>query len=243
MGISATVERFDKAIVNAGHHVKLPNVVVDPAKVQESGLIKDDIILGVPDEAGDFDTVWVRRAADKLRERAMPGRVRKAAGNRTRSSALMVFRVPNMPDPNEVGRWLDTLFSRYPELPLDSVAHVFGEHTTQRFGQHRVPYIEPQRVQESTRVRVLIAKDAISTGWDCPRAEVMVSFRAASDRTHITQLLGRMVRTPLARRIPGNERLNSVECLLPKFNTNTVGDVVNTLFKGDDTSPQADASG
>jgi hypothetical protein len=67
-GISATVERFDKAIANAGHHVKLPNVVVDSAKVQESGLIKDDIILGVPDEAGDFDTVWVRRAADRLRE-------------------------------------------------------------------------------------------------------------------------------------------------------------------------------
>ena len=122
-------------------------------------------------------------------------------------------------------------------MSIDSVAHVFGEHTTQRFGQHQVPYIEPQRVQESTWVRVLIAKDAISTGWDCPRAEVMVSFRAASHRTHITQLLGRMVRTPLARRIPGNERLNSVECLLPKFNTNTVRDVVNTLFKGDDTSP------
>jgi hypothetical protein len=43
---------------------------------------------------------------------------------------LMVFQVPNTPDPNEVGRWLDTLFSRYPELPVDSVAHVFGEHHT-----------------------------------------------------------------------------------------------------------------
>jgi type III restriction enzyme len=81
---------------------------------------------------------------------------------------------------------------------------------------YNVPYIEPQRVQDPHWVRVLIAKDAISTGWDCPRAEVMVSFRAASDRTHITQLLGRMVRSPLARRIPGNDRLNAVDCLLPK---------------------------
>ena len=39
-------------------------------------------------------------------------------------------------------------------------------------------------------MRILIAKDAISTGWDCPRAEVMVSFRAAKDQTHITQLAG-----------------------------------------------------
>jgi hypothetical protein len=65
----------------------------------------------------------------------------------------------------------------------------------------------------------------------------MVSFRAANDRTHITQLLGRMVRSPLARRIPGNERLNAVDCLLPKFNKKTVEDVVNALMKGDDTMP------
>ena len=44
-----------------------------------------------------------------------------------------------------------------------------------------------------------------------------------------------MVRSPLARRIPGNERLNSVDCLLPKFNAKTVGEVVDTLMKGDDT--------
>lgn len=237
-GISATVERFDKAIATAGQHVKLPNVVVDPAKVQESGLIKDDILIGVPDEVGDFDTVLVRRAADKLKEATDAWAEYARQQEESREVVpLLVFQVPNTPDPNEVGRWLDTLFARYPELPTDSLAHVFGEHTAQRFGNHEVPYIEPQRVQESTWVRVLIAKDAISTGWDCPRAEVMVSFRAAADKTHITQLLGRMVRTPLARRIPGNERLNSVECLLPKFNRKTVADVVKALLSGDDTSP------
>ncbi len=60
----------------------------------------------------------------------------------------------------------------------------------------------------------------------------MVSFRAASDHTHITQLLGRMVRTPLARRIPGNERLNAVDCLLPNFNQATVKAVVQSLMTG-----------
>ena len=62
-----------------------------------------------------------------------------------------------------------------------------------------------------------------------------MSFRAASDQTHITQLLGRMVRTPLARRIPGNERLNSVDCLLPKFNQDTVKTVVDALMSGGDS--------
>ena len=60
----------------------------------------------------------------------------------------------------------------------------------------------------------------------------MVSFRPAKDRTHITQLLGRMVRTPLARRIPGNDRLGSVDCLLPFFDTKSVEAVADILMKG-----------
>jgi len=237
-GISATVERFNKAIEFAGKHIKLPNVVVDAEKVQESGLIKDTILLDIPDEVGDFDTVLVRRATDKLIDSAVAwAEYAKQQEEAHVVIPLMVLQVPNTPDPGEIGRALDTIFERYPELPTASVAHVFGDHTTQRFGAHDVPYIEPQRVEESTWVRVLIAKDAISTGWDCPRAEVMVSFRAASDRTHITQLLGRMVRSPLARRIPGNDRLNAVDCLLPRFNRKTVEAVVDTLMQGDDTAP------
>jgi type III restriction enzyme len=50
-------------------------------------------------------------------------------------------------------------------------------------------------------------------------------------------LLGRLVRSPLARRIAGNERLNAVDCLLPKFNKKTVEDVVQALMMGDDTMP------
>ena len=66
----------------------------------------------------------------------------------------------------------------------------------------------------------------------------MDSFRAASDKTHITQLLGRMVRTPLARRIPGNERLNAVDCILPLFDKKSVQAVVTALMTGSDTGEE-----
>jgi type III restriction enzyme len=235
-GISATVERFKKAMEGAQQRTTLPDVVVDSAKVQESGLIKDTIILDIPDDVGDFDTVLVRRATDKLKASTDAwAEYAKQQEDAQLVIPLMVLQVPNTPDPNEIGRALDTIYQQWPDLPNGSVAHVLGEHTTQQYGNRNVPYISPERVQESTWVRVLIAKDAISTGWDCPRAEVMVSFRAAVDRTHITQLLGRMVRSPLARRIPGNDRLNSVDCLLPKFDVRTVGEVVDALMKGDDT--------
>lgn len=237
-GISATVERFNKAMEGAHKRITLPNVVVDSTKVQESGLIKDIILLDIPDEIGDFDTVLVRRATNKLKVVSDAwAEYFKQQEDSQQVVPLMVLQVPNTPDPNDIGRALDTIYQQWPDLPDGSVAHVFGDHTPQQFGNHNVPYIEPQRVQDSSWVRVLIAKDAISTGWDCPRAEVMVSFRAANDRTHITQLLGRMVRSPLARRIPGNERLNAVDCLLPKFNRQTVESVVEALMKGDDTLP------
>ena len=237
-GISATVERFKKAMEGAQKRITLPDVVVDSSKVQESGLIKDTIILDIPDDVGDFDTVLVRRATDKLKASTEAwAEYAKQQDDLHTVIPLMVLQVPNTPDPNDIGRALDTIYQQWRDLPSGSVAHVLGEHTTQQYGNRNVPYISPERVQESTWVRVLIAKDAISTGWDCPRAEVMVSFRAAVDRTHITQLLGRMVRSPLARRIPGNERLNSVDCLLPKFDVKTVGEVVDALMKGDDTLP------
>lgn len=235
LGISATVERFNAAMADMQGRATLPNVVVDSGKVQASGLLKDTIILDVPNEVGQFDTVLVRRGTDKLKEiTAAWEEYAKQQDDADTVAPLMVLQVPNSPDHDEIGRALDTIYERWPELGDDAVAHVFGDHTTQTFGSHSIPYISPERVQESTWVRVLIAKDAISTGWDCPRAEVMVSFRPAKDRTHITQLLGRMVRTPLARRIPGNERLNAVDCLLPFFDAQSVKDVAKALMSGGD---------
>jgi type III restriction enzyme len=232
-GISATVQRFDDAIAEMQGHTRLTNVVVNPTLVQESGLLKDTINLDVPDDVGDVSTVLLRRGTTKLREvSAAWSEYAKQQEDANAVLPLMVLQVPNSPDPKEIGSWLDTIFDHWPELPTDCIANVFGEHRTETFGSRAAPYIAPERVQESGWVRILVAKDAISTGWDCPRAEVMISFRAASDRTHITQLLGRMVRTPLARRIPGNEPLNAVDCILPKFDKKTVEAVAKELMTG-----------
>lgn len=238
-GISATVARFNKALEGMQGRTTLPHVQVDSGLVQASGLLKDTITMDVPDEAGDFETVLLRRGADKLREITEAwAAYARAQGDASKVQPLMVLQVPDAPNPNDIGKWLDVILERYPELPEDSIANVFGEHKTETFGRHTVPYIEPQRVQQDDRVRILIAKNAISTGWDCPRAEVMVSLRAATDKTHITQLLGRMVRTPLARRITGNDRLNAVDCLLPHFNKDTVTAVVDELMKGGESGEQ-----
>lgn len=233
-GISATVQRFNDAMKGMQGRTILPHVEVDTALVQASGLLKDTITMDVPDEVGNFETVLLGRGADKLREITQAwAAYAEEQSDASKVQPLMVLQVPDAPNPNDIAKWLDVILARFPELPENSIANVFGEHKTETFGRHSVPYIEPQRVQQEDWVRILLAKNAISTGWDCPRAEVMVSLRAASDKTHITQLLGRMVRTPLARRISGNDRLNAVDCLLPRFNKETVKAVVDELMKGE----------
>lgn len=239
-GISATVERFEAAMKDAKGRDALPSVQVDSALVQASGLLKDDIALSIPAEDGAFESVLLTKAVEKIK--ASESAWQDYACEQGESEAvrpLLVVQVGDKPSQETLTRTLDTIYAAWPELPYDAIANVFGEHTDLAIGQQVVPYIEPQRVQDATHVRVLLAKSAISTGWDCPRAEVLVSFRPAKDRTHITQLLGRMMRTPLARRIPGNELLNSVDCLLPLFDRKTATGVAELLMKGA-TSKDAD---
>ncbi len=243
-GISATIAHFEQAM-KAAEAIKnrraLTSVTVDPARVQESGLVKDTLVLDIPDEAGNFDSVLVRRAARKLKDSTRRwAEYARLQGLAEVVQPLLILQSPNTPNPDDVGVALDTIAAEYPELTAASVRHVFGEGSALKFGAWTVDYIEPQRVQDASHVRVLIAKDAISTGWDCPRAEVLVSFRPAKDTTHITQLLGRMVRNPLARRIPGDERLNAVDCILPFFDRTTAVKVVRFLTGDLESMPGAE---
>lgn len=243
LGISATVERFDEAMKGASARMALPSIEVDPKLVQASGLLKDDIVLSIPAESGTFDTVLLTRAVEKLRSSTIAWHdYTVSQGDTEVVEPLLVVQLGDKPTEEDLSRTLVTVFKAWPELPENSVANVFGEHQDLRIAGYHVPYIAPQRVQDATWCRILLAKTAISTGWDCPRAEVLVSFRSASDPTYITQLLGRMIRTPLARRIPGNELLNSVDCLLPFFNKETAKNVAEMLMNGT-TGKESDTGG
>ncbi|MCB0032959.1 MAG: type III deoxyribonuclease, partial [Anaerolineales bacterium] len=68
-------------------------------------------------------------------------------------------------------------------------------------------------------------------------AEVMVSFRPARDKTHITQLLGRMVRTPLARQVGKDAALNDVHLFLPHYDETAVHNVIHDLQNVEDVPP------
>ncbi|KGF24109.1 DEAD/DEAH box helicase [Corynebacterium tuscaniense] len=238
MGISATPGKFKTMMHNMpGARLVLDDVDVPVDEVQESGLLKDIVELQIPGEEGEaFENVFVTQAAGLLAEstRRWAAYHAEQGGDGKRVVPLMVVQMKDLATPEDMYRVIQSLREGWPELPYDCFAHVFGEHTPIQAGDVLVPYVEPQSVEDREWIRVLFAKTAISTGWDCPRAEVMVSYRPANDKDFITQVIGRMVRSPLARRIPGDDLLNSVLCLLPRFNRNAAEEVVQGINAPDD---------
>jgi type III restriction enzyme len=120
------------------------------------------------------------------------------------------------------------------------VVHTFGSTGTLTINGLTVHHIEPPEIADDRRVKVVLFKENLSTGWDCPRAETMMSFRHAVDYTHIAQLLGRMIRTPTQQHINVDESLNDVHLYLPHFNANTVHDVVEALRSSEGSNIPAD---
>ena len=120
------------------------------------------------------------------------------------------------------------------------MAHTFNDSGDLDVNGRLVRKVEASRIEDEHDIGVVFFKQNLSTGWDCPRAEVMRSFRRAQDDTYIAQLLGRMVRTPLARRIDADSALNDVHLVLPNFDAESVKRVVAALQDPDHAPPASD---
>ena len=193
MGISATPGKFKTMMHNMpGARLVFDDVDVPVDEVQESGLLKDIVELQIPGEEGEaFENVFVTQAAGLLAEstRRWAAYHTEQGGDGKRVVPLMVVQMQDLATPEDMYRVIQSLREGWPELPYDCFAHVFGEHTPIQAGDVLVPYVEPQSVEDREWIRVLFAKTAISTGWDCPRAEVMVSYRPANDKDFILSLI------------------------------------------------------
>ncbi len=241
VGVSATPQRFEQAMQGRHERIQMPPVQVTPQQVQESGLLKDTVELRVPEEDESVDHQYLTMACERFREACERWDAYCAEEDEPRVNPLLIVQVRDKIDKDGIKNLCDQIMSHVPGLnPAVSFANVFGEHQSFACGKYQVRYFPPEQVQRETPVRVLFAKEAVSNGWDCPRAEVIFSERRRSEPTYIAQLIGRMVRTPLARRIEADDFLNSVACYLPRFNPAATHDVVDYLTgKKDDIGGSA----
>jgi len=216
-GISATIDRFTRAMGEITDRTSRPNVVVDIERVRASGLVKDEIGLEQPDEKGTFSTTLLREAVRTTLQYEQRWTAYSASQGEPEVLPVLVVQVPDKASDDKLGELVGVIEAEWPGLGPTSIAHVLGEHQALTLGARTVDWVFPESIQTETDIRVVLAKEAISTGWDCPRAEVLYSERPAKDATHIAQIIGRMVRQPLAHRIATDDALNSVTCYLPLF--------------------------
>ncbi|UIR39650.1 hypothetical protein LZP97_26520 (plasmid) [Rhodococcus sp. DMF-1] len=204
---------------------------VKAGEVRESGLLKDRILLRSLGESQSADNTMLALAVDDLKSADRAWRIHhEITGDRLVEPLLVVQVEPKVTDARLM-EILAVIESAWPELTDYAVAHAFGDpHGPLKVGDRSVRYLPPEAISGDDRARVVLFKSALTTGWDCPRAEVLVSFQGKDSYTEIAQLIGRLVRTPLAKRIDGGDnRLNEVAAYLPGFRTEHVARVVNAL--------------
>ena len=244
VGISATPQRFEAAMDQRADRVRMPKVAVTPREVQESGLLKDIIELRVPEKDDPVEHQYLTMACERYALACREWGEYCAREGESPVNPLLLIQAADNVSSSALAEMCDQITGLVPGLSeAMSFANVFGEHKDIAAGKYLIPYVEPEFVQDTSRIRVLFAKEAVSNGWDCPRAEVIFSQRRRSDSTYIAQLVGRMVRTPLARRIESDDLLNSVACYLPQFNPESTQDVVDYLMGRKDDMGESSIGG
>lgn len=232
IGMTATPQRFNRlaeGIQSTTHYVK-----TTADEVRASGLLKDRIIITYPEQSGN-DMAVLQAATDEWRHKWDHWYQYCYEQHYGQVNPILVIQVQNgsghQISATDLDECLRIMEERLGDRFLEGqVVHAFGEGTpTIQIGGLDVPYCEPSRIADDKRIKVVFFKETLTTGWDCPRAEVMMSFRRAVDHTYIAQLLGRMVRTPTQQHINVDETLNDVHLYLPQFNEATVYDVVKAL--------------
>lgn len=226
LGVSATPERFNTYLTTEGGRTRA-EVNVDPKQVRGSGLIKDRIVLVGPEDLepqqGDVQWTLLGHASRKIQEMELAwAAFAQANPNTPPIVPALVIQVADGSANNATGTSLvaliDTLRDTWPDLRSDAMVHCFNNFgAVEPVPGWVIPYRDPSEITADTNIRVVLFKTALNTGWDCPRAEVMMSFRTLADQTAIAQLVGRMVRTPLGVRVPGDDVLNSTYLYLPLF--------------------------
>lgn len=224
--------------------------MVTTDEVRASGLLKDRIVISYPEEnSGNRDMAVLQAAADEWKDKWEHWYQYCFEQHYAYVNPILVIQVQNSTGDNVSATDLNDCIQKIEErcnirFQEGEVVHTFGQTNAALIVNGlTVPYVEPAAISEDKRIKVVFFKESLSTGWDCPRAETMMSFRRATDATYIAQLLGRMIRTPMQMHIQVDDTLNDVHLYLPYFDAGTVKDVVQALQDAEGGDIPADIYG
>lgn len=237
IGMSATIKRFDALVDNCNNLMKLPAVEVTPKELRDSGLIKQSIELHIPESPNFVEMSYLADAAKEWKRKCQHWEAYKEHEPEVDVKPILIVQVQNAKKNKVSDTDLEECMKQIMQSTNMSfkdgeVVHAFDSDKTLTLNGVNVQYKNPAEIDADDLIKIVFFKDALNYGWDCPRAEAMMSFRVANDDTYIAQLLGRMVRTPLHKKIETDDTLNDVHLFLPNFNKDNAEAIVEK-FKED----------
>jgi len=175
-------------------------VFVEPKDVIEAGIIKKELIINekidkIAKDESDSQEVVLDAAYQKRRDLK---KLFEYAGSDI--NPLVLIQIPTA----EAGK--------------DKIAAVkeflSKKHITEANGKLAIWLAEQKSdtldwvAEQDNGIEFLIFKQAIDTGWDCPRAHILVKFRESHSETFEIQTVGRILRMPELKHY-ANEALNA----------------------------------
>ena len=178
------------------HH----DVVVRFADVEEEGMVRRSVFLNP--EFGAVQKKYPKESQELQVLHAAWDRISELrAGYQSDGSEVMPLLLIQYPDGTHAETRAEVVekFLAKKGLAKDVTyaTYLSGDHSDdlENISKNESPY------------QALIFKQAIATGWDCPRAQVLVQFRDPKSATFRIQTLGRIMRSPEQRHY-ANEDLN-----------------------------------
>ena len=173
-------------------------VVVKPNDVINEGMIKKEIIINqdidkIVDDEFDSETLILESAY--LKEEDLKRKYKEALLNEETSNKitpLVLIQLPNsLAGEEKKENVLKFLEAKGITTDNGKVAVWLSDETVNKDAETLLPL--------DSKIEYLIFKMAIDTGWDCPRAQILVKFRETNSITFEIQTVGRILRMPEAK--------------------------------------------
>ena len=174
---------------NTGRFINVPI-----REVIESGLIKNNTVIN-NDIAGAVD----KNSADTaVLAAALKQREILAEKYREQGSNINPLVLVQLPTENEKMSDVDQTTRETVEkfMDLNGISYDNGKLAIWVSGDHYPEDVKTAVVENDSPIEVLIFKQAIATGWDCPRASILVMLRDIKSVTFEIQTVGRILRMP-----------------------------------------------
>ena len=167
-------------------------IFIEPKEVIDEGMIKKELIINerideISDDESDSQEVVLETAYQKRRELKKLFEAEKSIVN-----PLVLVQIPTA----EAGE--DKIKAVKEFLSRKSITEKNGKLAIW-LADEKSAALGPKNewVRDlNNEIEFLVFKQAIDTGWDCPRAHILVKFRESHSETFEIQTVGRILRMP-----------------------------------------------